>query len=172
VVHYRRDRHPHLPRSALWIVADLLADMCRASPDGGQPPAIHPARTFSTPIQGRPAPRAAARQWPSVGRAAAPGRPGARQPDRRRKRTAPGRQERLRSQGGVCPDANCRRTLRSQTADFLEEHLDDAARFGTADDNIKLARPWIAYRDPVRRLATLHFLINVGGNIYLESLAW
>jgi hypothetical protein len=59
----RREERTHLPRSALWTVADLLADECRASPDGGHAARVHVYENFFTPSR---AARSASRRGASM----------------------------------------------------------------------------------------------------------
>jgi len=44
-----------MPRSALWTVADLLADECRASPDGGHWPGPYACDNFLHGFKSAPA---------------------------------------------------------------------------------------------------------------------
>ena len=73
-----------MPRSALWTVADLLADECRASPDGGQEPdsggqrcsagvpPVAGGRSVRTSCTGSRRPRRAARAADTAGAAGLP----------------------------------------------------------------------------------------------------
>src|ERR1700733_13209254 len=54
----------------------------------------------------------------------------------------------------------------------LREHLYDTAGLLAANDDIKLTRSWIAYRDPVWSLATFHLVINKSCKFSAEYLAW